>query len=142
MTKSIAFASNFLKLVYQAVAWANMADNAAAAPLTNIYWALHTATPGTAGDQTTNEITYTSYARQAVARTSGGHAVTNNVMNPVANVVFPASTGATPTATHFSTGSAVSGAGNRFHHGTVTPNIVVSTTVPQTLVNSSNITEN
>ena len=29
-------------------------------------------TPGEAGDQTTNEIAYTSYARVAVARTSGG----------------------------------------------------------------------
>jgi hypothetical protein len=141
VAKSTAMANNFLKLLFQAVAWANVADNAASAPLTNLYVSLLTADPGTTGDQTTNETTYTSYARQAVARTSGGWAVTNNVASPVANIVFPASTGGTPTITHFGIGSSVSGAGNRFYSGTVTPNIVVSTSVVQTLTTGSTITE-
>lgn len=38
----------------------------------SLYVSLHTADPGTTGDQTTSEATYTSYARVAVARTSGG----------------------------------------------------------------------
>lgn len=141
MAKSTACANNFLKLLFQAVAWANVADNAASAPLTNIYAGLLTADPGTTGDQTTNEVTYTSYARQAVARTAGGWTVTNNVCSPAANIVFPASTGGTPTVTHWGLGSAVSGAGNRFYSGTVAPNIVVSTSVVQTLTTGSTITE-
>lgn len=37
----------------------------------NLYVALHTADPGEAGSQTTSECAYGSYARVAVARTSG-----------------------------------------------------------------------
>ena len=62
--------NDIAKLIYQATAIANLADNAATAPLTNVFVALHTADPGEAGDQTTSEATYTGYARIAVARTS------------------------------------------------------------------------
>jgi hypothetical protein len=141
MAKSTAMAGNFLKLLFNATTWANVAINATSSPLTNLYVGLHTSDPGTTGDQTTNETTYTSYARQAVARTSGGWTITSNVCSPVANIVFPASTGGTPTVTHFAIGSDVSGAGNRFYSGTVTPNIVVSTSVVQTLTTGSTITE-
>ncbi len=130
--KSTTLATNILKLMYQAVAWANVADNAASAPLTNTYVGLHTADPNvtpSAGDQTTSETSYTGYARQAVARTTGGWSVSAGVASPVANIVFPVSTSGTPTITHFATGTAASGAGNRWHAGTVSPNIVVSTSV-------------
>lgn len=140
MAKSTAYANNFLKLIFNATAWANVADNAATSPLTNLYVSLHTAPPST-NAQTDSETTYTSYARQAVARTSGGWTVTNNVVSPVANIVFPASTGGTPTITHFGIGSSVSGTGNLFYSGTVTPNIVVSTSVVQTLTTGSTVTE-
>jgi len=139
--KTTAMATAFLSLLFKATAWANVADNAATSPFTNVYVSLHTADPGAAGTQTTSETTYTSYARQAVARTSGGWTVTNNVVNPVANIVFPISTGGTPTITHFGLGSAVSGAGNLWYSGTVTPNITVSTSVVQTLTTGSSVTE-
>jgi hypothetical protein len=38
---------------------------------------LHTADPGEAGDQTTSEATYKSYARVSVARTTAGWTVTS-----------------------------------------------------------------
>ncbi|NRA03267.1 MAG: hypothetical protein HRU00_11785, partial [Myxococcales bacterium] len=38
----------------------------------DLYMSLHTSDPGEAGDQTTNEIVYTSYARKDVPRTAGG----------------------------------------------------------------------
>jgi hypothetical protein len=142
--KSQLFATNLLKLMYQAVAFANIADNAASSPNTNVYWSLHTADPNvtpSAGDQSTSETTYTGYARQAVARTTGGHAVSAGSCSPVANVVFPVSTSGTPTITHFATGKTSSGATDRWHSGTVTPNIVVSTSVAQTLTTGSTITE-
>ncbi len=40
-----------------------IADNAATSPITNLYVSLHTGDPGEAGDQTTSEAAYTSYAR-------------------------------------------------------------------------------
>jgi len=132
------FANDELKLIYNATAIANIADNAASSPITNIYWSLHTADPS-AGNQTTNEVSYTGYARQAVARTSGGFTVTGNSVSPVANVVFPVSTSGTPTATNFATGTASSGTGKVIDAGTVTPSIVVSTSVVQTLTTGSTI---
>jgi len=109
--KLSAIRNDLQKLIYQAVAIANLADNAAASPLTNIQVALHTAFPTLAGDQTNSEIVYTGYARVAVARTSGGWTVTTNSVSPVAAVTFGQMTaGAGGTATHASTGFAASSA--------------------------------
>lgn len=118
--------NNVLKLIFNATAWANMADNAAASPLTNLYVALHTADPTDAGAQNASECAYTSYARVSVARTSGGWTVTGNSVSPVANIDFPQCTGGTETATHFSVGVASSGATTILVAGTISPNISIS----------------
>lgn len=141
MSKGNTFESDLLKMIFQAAAIANICDNAASSPLTNLYVALHTADPGEAGDQTTNEATYTSYARVAVARTSGGWGVSTNVASPVANIDFPACTGGTNTITHFSIGVAASSTSKILYSGTVTPNIAVSTGVTPRLTTASTITE-
>ena len=88
------------------------------------YLSLHTADPGEAGDQTTNEIAYTSYARLAVARTSGGFTVTGNAAALAAAAVFPACTGGSGTATHFGIGCSSSGAGKLLYKGALTPSVV------------------
>lgn len=134
------FRNDLLKLIFQATAIANVADNAATSPLTNLFWSLHTADPGASGSQTTSEAAYTSYARVSVARTSGGHAVSTNVMNPVANVDFPAATGGSETETHFMIGTATSGAGKQLFSGTVSPNIAVSSGVTPRLTTASSVT--
>jgi hypothetical protein len=139
MTFGTTFASDELKLIYNATAIANVADNAGTSPITNVYVSLHTADPSS-GNQTTNETSYTSYARQAVARTSSGWTVTGASCSPVANIVFPISTGGTPSITNFATGTVVSSTGLVFDAGTVTPNITVSTSVSQTLTTGSTIT--
>lgn len=106
--KSDTFRNDILKLIFQATAIANLADNAASSPLTNLYVALHTADPGTAGGQTTSECAYTSYARVAVARSGSGWTVTGNSVSPAAAITFPAATGGSETATMFSVGVAAS----------------------------------
>lgn len=141
MSKGDTFENDLLKLVFNATAIANIADNAASSPLTNLYVSLHTADPGDSGSQTTSETAYTSYARVAVARTSGGWTVTNNSVSPVANIDFPACTGGTSTITHFGVGTASSGTGKLLYKGTVTPNISVSTGVTPRLTTSTAITE-
>lgn len=141
MSKGNTFENDWLKLIFNATAIANIADNAASSPITNLYVSLHTADPGEAGDQTTNETAYTSYARVAVARTTGGWTVTNNSVSPVANIDFPACTGGTSTITHFGVGTASSGAGKLLYSGTVTPNISVSNGVTPRLTTASAITE-
>ena len=141
MSKGDTFENDLLKLVFNATAIANIADNAASSPLTNLYVSLHTADPGDSGSQTTSETAYTSYARVAVARTTGGWTVTANSVSPVANIDFPACTGGTSTITHFGVGTASSGTGKLLYKGTVTPNIAVSTGVTPRLTTSTAITE-
>jgi hypothetical protein len=107
----------------------------------SLYYALHTADPGEGGSQTTSECAYTSYARVAAARSGAGFTVTANSVSPAANVDFPAATGGSETATHFSVGTASSGAGKILYKGTVTPNIVISSGVTPRLTTATAITE-
>jgi hypothetical protein len=146
MSKSDFLENALLKLIFNATAIANIADNAAASPLTNLYWALHTADPTDAGNQSSSEATYTGYARVAVARSTGGMtASTAGSTSPVANVDFPIATGPTlPTVvaiTFASIGVAVSGATNMLYSGAVTPPINVSNGVTPRLTTASTITE-
>lgn len=141
MSKSNTFENDLLKLIFNATAIANIADDAATSPLTDLYVSLHTADPGEAGDQTTNETTYTSYARVAVARTSGGWTVTNNSVSPAANIDFPACTGGTATITHAGIGTDSSGTGKLLYSGAVSPNISIETGVTPRIPTGSTITE-
>lgn len=141
MSKGNTFENDLLKLIFNATAIANLADNAASSPLTNLYVSLHTADPGEAGDQTTSEAAYTSYARVAVARTSGGWTVTNNSVSPAANIDFPTGTGGSGTATNFGVGTASSGAGKLLYKGTVTPNIGMGNGIIPRLTTATTITE-
>lgn len=141
MSKSDTFENDLLKLIFQATAIANLADNASSSPLTNISVALHTADPGETGVQTTNEATYGAYARVSVARTSGGWSISGSTVTPVATISFAAATSGTNTITHFSVGPTGGGATKIFYSGTVTPNIVVTSGVTPQLTTASTITE-
>lgn len=122
MAKSNTFENDLLKLIYNGTPIANLADNAATGALANLFFALHTADPGEAGDQTNSECAYVDYDRVSVARTTGGFTVTDNSVSPVAEVTFPqAGVGTTPeVATHFSVGVAASGASKIIHRGPIT----------------------
>jgi len=117
---------NFLKLLFQAVNWANVADNAVTAPITNLYVSLHTADPGATGNQTTSEAAYTGYARVAVARTTGGWSITGETITNVGTVAFPASTSGPEVETWFGVGSAASGVGVLFWAGQLTASLTVN----------------
>lgn len=136
------FENDVLKLIFNATAIANIADNAASGALTNLYVSLHTSSPGEAGDQTTNEIAYTSYARVAVARSGSGWTVTNNSVSPAAAITFAASTGgAGGTVTHIGIGTASSSTGKLLAYGAVSPLIsVVNGGQAPELTTSSTIT--
>lgn len=139
MSMSNSLENALLLLLFNATPIANVADNAASAPLTVVEWSLHTSDPGEGGNQATNETTYTSYARVAVARTSGGHTVTANSVSPAANVDFPAGTGGSGTGTHFGVGTAHTGAGTLWFSGTVTPNIPFGSGITPRLTTASTI---
>lgn len=142
MSKGNTFENDLLKLIFNATAIANIADDAASSPLANLQVGLHTATPDETGDQTTNETAYTSYARVAVARTSGGWTVTNNSVSPAANIDFAECTGSPGAAlTHFHVGTAASSTGKILYYGTLTPNVSMSAGVIPRIKSSSTITE-
>lgn len=139
MSKSNAFENSLLLLIFNGTAIADIAENDTSSPATTLTVALHTADPGEAGDMTTNESAYTSYARVTVARTSGGWTVTGNSVSPAATISFPACTGSTETLTHFSVGSGVSN--DIKYIGTLTPNIAVASGVTPQIATGSTITE-
>jgi hypothetical protein len=140
MGKGNTMSADILKLIYQAVAIADLAQDDGTGPATNITVALHTGDPGAAGTQATSEIAYTGYARINVARTTGGWGITSQTISPVAAITFGEMTGgAGGTVTHFSTGTG--SADKLIHSGAVTPNLsVVSGVIPQ-LTTGTTITE-
>ena len=144
MSKSNAWETDLLKLLFQNIDAANIGDAGGlrgSLAAGNLYVSLHSADPGEAGDQTTNEVAYTGYARVAVARSAGGWAVSGNTVNPVASIDFPQCTGGSVTATHFGIGTSASGAGKLLYSGTVTPNIPIANGVVPKLTTASAITE-
>lgn len=142
MGKGNTFSNDLLKLIFNATAIANIADNAGSSPLSTLYVSLHTANPGSGGSQTTSEAAYTGYARVAVARTtSGWTAASAQSTSPVANIDFPAATGGSETETYFGVGTASTGAGKLLYSGTVTPNIAVSNGVTPRLTTATTVSE-
>jgi hypothetical protein len=140
--KSTTYSGQILALLFNATTIPSIAINATSSPLTNLYCALHTADPTAAGTQTTNEISYTGYARVAVARSTGGWTVTSASVSPVANVVFGTPTGSpSATATFWSVGTAASGAGTMLYAAPISPTITITAGLPPTLTTASTWTE-
>jgi hypothetical protein len=142
MSKSDTFENDVLKLYLNATTIANIANDATSSPLTNVYVALHTADPGEAGTQSTNEIAYTSYARATVARSSAGWTVSGNSATNAASVGFPQCTGGSATATHFSIGVASSGASKILYSGALTASLAISNLItPSFAIGQLTVTE-
>ena len=145
MPKSTDACNKFVNLLYRATAWANVADNAASAPLTNVYVALHTATLTAAtNSQAENEVAYTNYARQAVARSTGWSAASGGATNNAALLQFPQSGATGATLAAVSTGTTVSGATAVWHYGLLNSPITIGASAsitPQFLANALVITE-
>lgn len=143
MSISDATEANILKLYFNATAIANIADNAATTPETNVAAALHTADPGDTGTQTTSEAAYTNYARVNVARTTGGWTVSGTTScSPVANIDFPTGGASGGAATgFFSTGKASVGASAPIYwSGSISPSITTGNGVLPRLTTSTTIT--
>jgi len=95
MSKSNATETDLLALIFTATAlpWA-------AATELDIH--LHTADPGEAGNSTTNEATYTSYAPVTVNRSTSAWTVTGDTVVNDNLIQFPQCTGGSNTITHVS----------------------------------------
>jgi hypothetical protein len=144
MSKSNAFETAFLSHIFENANIALVGDATGVRGSTtagSLYFSLHTGDPGEAGDQTTSEVTYTSYARVAVARSAAGWTVTGNAVAVDADVQFPAGSGGSGTATHWGLGTDSSGAGLLLYKGTISPNIVCGNGVTPKLTAGTVVTE-
>lgn len=145
MSKGNTYENELLEHILNNAAIPNIGDAAglpASATAGNLHLSLHTADPGEAGDQTTNEISYTGYARVAIARDGTGWTVTGNSAALAADKTFGEMTGgAGGTATHFVVGTDASGVGKLLYSGTISPNISVTTGVVPELTTGTAITE-
>lgn len=142
MSKGNTFENDILKLIFNATAIADLAENDATSPLTSLYLSLHTADPGEAGDQTTSEATYTSYARVAVTRDGTGWTVSGNTVSNAALVQFPQCSGGSNNVTHVGVGTASSGAGKMLYKGALSATLSVSSGIqPQFAAGALDISE-
>jgi hypothetical protein len=140
MSKSNAFETDLLELIFNATALADLAENDGSTPATNLAVALHTGDPGEAGDQTTSEADYTDYARVNVARTSGGWTVSGNQVSNAAEIAFPEASAGSNTITHFSVG--VPGGDYMLYSGALTASLAVSAGITPTFaIGALTITE-
>ena len=143
MPKSTSTCNKVLALIFNGTAWANIADNAASSPATNLYLSLHTADPGVGNDQTTNETAYTNYARVAVVRTTSGWAVPSGAATSNAALIQFAQCGASgATLTHIAIGTASSGPGTVLYAGALSSSLAVSNGIqPQFSIGALDVTE-
>ena len=131
---SDAIVNDLLLLWFNGTPIANLADNAASSPLTNLCISLHTGDPGAGGNQATNEVSYTPYVRVNVVRTSGGWTVSNRSVVPVADILFAKPSGAAGQLVKFAAfGFAASGAGKIILRGPVDPITITVNNAPRLL---------
>lgn len=142
MSKANTTENSLLALIFNAVTFNGIAENDSTSPNTDLYLALHTADPGEAGTQDTNEATYTSYARIAVVRSAGGWTVSGNTAINASLAQFPQCTGGTNTITHVSIGLLSSGAGTILYSGALNASLAVANLIqPQFSAGALTVTE-
>lgn len=143
MPKSTATCNSILALIFNATAWADIAENDTSSPAGNLYLSLHTADPGVGNDQTTNETAYTNYVRIAVVRTTSGWAVPSSGATSNAALAQFAQCGVTgATLTHVAIGTASSGAGTVLYAGALSSSLTVSNGIqPQFAAGALDVTE-
>lgn len=144
MSKTNALENAWLLLLFNNTNIANIGDATGlrgSSTAGSLYVSLHSADPGEAGDATTNEVSYTGYARVAVARNGSAWTVTANSVSPAAAITFPICTAGTATATYAGISTAASGAGVLLYKGTISPAIAIANGVTPEIATTSTIQE-
>lgn len=136
MSATNAFETALLNLIFVNTNASNIGDGTGLRGSSTagvFYISLHTGDPGEAGNQTTSEATYTSYARVSVARSGAGWTVSGNNCSNTAAISFPKCAGGSNTLTHFGIGTDVSGSGNLVFKGALGSSLSVSTGIAPTI---------
>ena len=130
MSKTNTFETDILSLLFNNSNIADLGDATGvqgSGGAGSLYIALFTADPTESGTQT-NEATFGSYPRQAVARSGAGWTVSGNQVSNAAAITFPEATSGSETVTHFGIMDS-SSSGTMLFHGALTTSRAVSTGV-------------
>lgn len=158
--KTNKFEADILRLIFNGATIANIADNAATSPATEIYVALFTASPNEQASFA-SEATYTGYARVGVARDNGQWVVTEStdtaggitgatettggaVVQNAATITFGACTAGSETITHVGICKSLSGttSADLLYAGALNTSLAVSVGVtPQFAANALKVYE-
>lgn len=143
MAKATPACNSILALIFNATAWADIAQNDGSGPLENLYVSLHTADPGVGGLQTTNEVDYTSKMRVAVPRTASGWAVpVGGATHNEELIQFDECTGGSNVVSHVAIGTDLSGAGRVLYSGALSaPRTISNGIQPQFSASALVVTE-
>jgi hypothetical protein len=129
MPKGTTTCNNILGLYLNATAIANIADNAAASPITSVYVQLYSASPGAGGTQATNEAAFPNSARVATARGTGGTGWAAPAAGASSNngtIQGPACGAGSETETFVGVGKSSAGATDMFWFGALNDDLDVS----------------
>lgn len=120
--------TKLLQLLFHNDAWELVGDASGLQPSAiagSFYVALHTADPG-AGEQNSNEVAFTGYARKGVTRVAGNWNIVGNQISNINAIQFDECTAGSTTATHFSVGTALSGVGTIIYSGALSASRSIS----------------
>ena len=96
----------------------------------SLYISLHTADPGEAGGQSTNEATYAGYVRVAIPRIPGSWAIGGGSAMTENDIRFPKCASGNETITHFAVGTDASGVGRLLYRGPLQTITISAQTIP------------
>lgn len=144
---SDVFENDTLKLIFNNTTIALIGDATGivgSGTVGSLYVSLHTADPTDAGNQSSNEATYTGYARVATARTTAAWTVTTDgsgvtKASPSVNILFPACTGGSSTPTFFAVGTSATGVGKILYAGSITPVVTITNGITPQLTTATSI---
>lgn len=141
MSKSNTFETLWMQHTFQNIAIANIGDASGLQPSSaagSLYVSLHSADPGEAGAQNTNEMAYTNYARVGVARGTATWTVSTNQATNAGAISFPACGATGGTITYFGVGtSAGTVAGTLLYSGSLTAQLIVTNGVTPSFAGSA-----
>lgn len=143
MPKSTSTSNSILALIFNATAWADLAENDASSPSTVLYVRLHTGALAAGDAGNVNEATYGGYAAVAVARTTSGWSVpSSGLTDNVAAILFDECTSGSNAISHVSINKAATGTGPCLYSGALAASRTISAGIrPQFAIGQLDATE-
>jgi len=143
MPKSTSTSNSLLALIFNATAWADIAENDGSAPITALWIRLHTAALAAGDPGNTAEATYGAYAPISVVRSTSGWSIpAGGITDNVAAILFDECTSGSNLISHVSINKAQTGAGPCLYSGALAAARTISAGIrPQFAIGTLDVTE-